>query len=50
MSEDNKGAQTFECLLNWLKVTDAWVIKGYENKFPRMVYAVLGFILLLLIL
>ncbi len=50
MSEESKGAQTLECVVNWLKVTDSWVIKGYENKLPRMVYAVLGFILLLLIL
>ncbi len=50
MSVENKGAPTVECILNWLKVTDAWVIRGYENKFPRMYYAILGLVLMLVIL
>ena len=50
MSEENKGTPTLECLLNWLKVTDAWVIGGYENKFPRLYYAILGLVLVLVIL
>jgi hypothetical protein len=50
MSEEKKCTLTLQCVLSWLKVTDSWAIGGYQNKFPRLVYAILGALLLLVLI
>ena len=48
--EEKKCTLTLQCVLSWLKVTDSWAIGGYQNKFPRLVYAILGALLLLVLI
>jgi hypothetical protein len=50
MSDEKKGCAVMEQALTWLKVTDDWAIGGYQNKLPRMCYAAVGLVLILVIL
>ena len=50
MSDEKKGCAVMEQALTWLKVTDDWTVGGYQNKLPRMCYAAVGLVLILVIL
>ena len=50
MSDEKKGCAVMEQALTWLKVTDDWTVGGYQNKLPRMCYAAVGLILVLIFL
>ena len=47
MSEEKESTLTLQGVLSWLKVTDSWAIGSYQNKFPRLMYVILGVLLLL---
>ena len=50
MSEEKESTLTLQGVLSWLKVTDSWAIGSYQNKFPRLVFAIFGVLLLLVII
>ncbi len=37
---------TLKAILTWLNVIDNWNIAGYQNKLPRWVYVIIGFLIL----
>ncbi len=50
MSDEKKGCAVMIQALTWLKVTDAWAIGSYQNKLPRMCYAAVALVLVVIIL
>ena len=50
MSDEKKGCAVMDQALTWLKVTDNWTIGSYQNKLPRMCYAAVALVLVLIIL
>jgi hypothetical protein len=38
--------KTLQAALTWLNVVDDWTIGGYQNKLPRWVYVLVGFLIL----
>jgi len=50
MSDEAKKCSQIECALAWLKVVDNWNVGGFQNKFPRMYYAVAALLLAFLLL
>lgn len=37
---------TLKAILTWLNIIDDWNIAGYQNKLPRWVYIIIGFLIL----
>lgn len=53
MTEDAKkteGCKHAECAMSWLKVVDDWTVAGYKNRLPRLYYAVIGLVILVMIM
>jgi len=50
MSDENKGCSVMNQALAWLKVTDDFTLGSYQNKLPRMCYAAVALVLVLVIL
>lgn len=50
--EDSKteGCKHAECAMNWLKVVDDWTVGGYKNRLPRLYYAVIGLVILMVLM
>lgn len=37
---------TVQAALAWLNIVDDWTLGGYQNKLPRWVYVLVGFLIL----